>query len=169
MSITWLKLDHNIITDVKLRRFNSKEKWAWITLLCLASQNEDDRGVVKDELEDIADLCDYGKQDFQYLLDKFKTKGMIEFSAGQIKIINWEKFASPERCSSHPYRKYQDFVFKRDGYKCVYCGTGDNLTLDHQVPQSRGGSHEPENLVACCATCNSKKGARTPQEWMEAI
>ncbi|MGL5065587.1 MAG: phage replisome organizer N-terminal domain-containing protein [Microcoleus sp.] len=90
MSITWFKLDHNIIGDIKLRRFSSQEKWAWITLLCLSSQS-DDRGLITADIDDIADLCDYDSQDFKYLLDKFKTKGMIDYSNGGIKIINWEK------------------------------------------------------------------------------
>jgi hypothetical protein len=90
MSITWFKLDHNIIGDVKLRKFSPKEKWAWITLLCLSSQS-DDRGVITADLEDIADLCDYEKQDFQYLLDKFKTKGMVSYSTTGITILNWDK------------------------------------------------------------------------------
>ena len=30
-------------------------------------------------------------------------------------------------------------IFKRDGNRCQYCGTHDNLTLDHVLPKSRGG------------------------------
>jgi 5-methylcytosine-specific restriction endonuclease McrA len=32
------------------------------------------------------------------------------------------------------------------------------LTLDHVVPRSRGGASTWENLVACCHSCNRKKG-----------
>jgi 5-methylcytosine-specific restriction endonuclease McrA len=28
------------------------------------------------------------------------------------------------------------------------------------IPRSRGGGHELENLLACCAKCNSLKGAK---------
>jgi hypothetical protein len=90
MTITWFKLDHHVIDDIKLRKFTPQEKWAWITLLCLSSQS-DDRGLINAEIEDIADLCNYETQDFKYLLDKFKTKGMIDYSNGAIKIVNWEK------------------------------------------------------------------------------
>ena len=41
-----------------------------------------------------------------------------------------------------PYRKValsRHNVYKRDGYRCVYCGSRDNLTLDHVLPKSRGG------------------------------
>ncbi|CDN16190.1 HNH endonuclease family protein [Richelia intracellularis] len=53
----------------------------------------------------------------------------------------------------------------RDGHTCQYCGyTGDELTIDHVVPRSRGGGDSWENLVTACVRCNVKKGSRTPQE-----
>jgi len=30
-------------------------------------------------------------------------------------------------------------VFVRDGYKCGYCGSKQELTIDHIIPTSRGG------------------------------
>jgi 5-methylcytosine-specific restriction endonuclease McrA len=54
-------------------------------------------------------------------------------------------------------------VLVRDRRTCIYCGrTG--LTVDHLVPQSRGGRHTWENLAACCGPCNNKKADRTPEE-----
>ena len=38
-----------------------------------------------------------------------------------------------------------------------------DMTVDHVVPRSRGGSGRRENLQLLCAACNSMKGAR-PQE-----
>ena len=37
-------------------------------------------------------------------------------------------------------------VFRRDGNKCIYCGSHDDLTLDHVLPKSRGGANTEENL-----------------------
>jgi HNH endonuclease len=43
--------------------------------------------------------------------------------------------------------------------RCNACGRrDDNLTLDHIVPSSRGGSSRRDNIQALCSTCNSKKG-----------
>lgn len=56
-------------------------------------------------------------------------------------------------------------VFNRDKYKCQYCGReGRDLTLDHVVPRSRGGTHDWQNVVSCCFPCNLRKAGRTPSE-----
>jgi 5-methylcytosine-specific restriction endonuclease McrA len=56
-------------------------------------------------------------------------------------------------------------IFRRDGYRCQYCGkVSAHLTLDHVVPKKRGGGYAWENLVSACPSCNRYKGDRTPQE-----
>lgn len=51
-------------------------------------------------------------------------------------------------------------TYARDGFKCVYCGSIDRLTIDHIVPLARGGSNTSENLQTLCQRCNSSKSAR---------
>ncbi len=69
-----------------------------------------------------------------------------------------------------PYRKRtysKGHIFLRDDHTCQYCGTKqppNQLTLDHILPQSRGGKSVWENLVTSCKRCNCKKGDRTPRE-----
>ena len=56
-------------------------------------------------------------------------------------------------------------VITRDGFQCGYCGKKkQTLTIDHIIPRSRGGDTSFENCVACCKSCNYKKGNRTPKE-----
>jgi 5-methylcytosine-specific restriction endonuclease McrA len=56
-------------------------------------------------------------------------------------------------------------IFERDRHTCQYCHyKGEQLTLDHVIPRSRGGVDSWENLVAACVRCNIKKGNRTPKE-----
>jgi hypothetical protein len=38
--------------------------------------------------------------------------------------------------------------------------TGHEFTIDHVVPESRGGVTEFENLCWCCFWCNNRKQAR---------
>jgi 5-methylcytosine-specific restriction endonuclease McrA len=58
-------------------------------------------------------------------------------------------------------------VLLRDNLTCQYCGAAPGragLTLDHVVPRCRGGDTGWDNVVACCQTCNTRKGDRTPEE-----
>lgn len=51
-------------------------------------------------------------------------------------------------------------VFARDGYRCVTCGAGENLHVDHIHPWSLGGPDTMDNFQTLCGSCNSRKGAR---------
>lgn len=56
-------------------------------------------------------------------------------------------------------------IFRRDEYRCQYCGReASQMTIDHIVPRYRGGQHSWENLVAACPQCNRRKGGRTLTE-----
>jgi 5-methylcytosine-specific restriction endonuclease McrA len=73
------------------------------------------------------------------------------------------KTASIERIWRTPAVNRRE-IFKRDKYQCQYCGSRQNLTLDHLIPRCRGGSHSWDNLVTACQPCNGKKGDRTPEQ-----
>ena len=65
-------------------------------------------------------------------------------------------------------RQVKRATFRDCGRRCVYCGTGlglENATLDHVIPLSRGGSHQPGNLVSACHACNQRKGSLLPTEF----
>jgi len=58
-------------------------------------------------------------------------------------------------------------LFKRDRYTCQYCGLQpgpEELTVDHVVPRSRGGTSTWENCVLACVECNKRKADRTPAQ-----
>lgn len=55
-------------------------------------------------------------------------------------------------------------ILYRDDFTCQYCSCGDDLTIDHVIPISRGGKWEWENLVTACARCNSRKGQKTLEQ-----
>ncbi len=56
-------------------------------------------------------------------------------------------------------------VFRRDNFRCQYCGANaPRMTIDHVVPRYRGGKYSWQNLVTACERCNLKKGGRTLQE-----
>lgn len=50
-------------------------------------------------------------------------------------------------------------------YGCVYCGKYTQLTYDHFIPFSKGGSFGQENILPCCKLCNSRKNNKDFNEW----
>jgi 5-methylcytosine-specific restriction endonuclease McrA len=58
-------------------------------------------------------------------------------------------------------------ILLRDRNTCQYCAEmlpASELTLDHVIPRSRGGVSTWENLVACCHSCNRRKGNQMVHE-----
>jgi hypothetical protein len=57
-------------------------------------------------------------------------------------------------------KKIRFEVFKRDSFRCQYCGAeAPNvlLEIDHITPVAAGGSNELLNLITACTPCNSGK------------
>lgn len=52
-------------------------------------------------------------------------------------------------------------LLKETGGRCAHCGTPldryTNLSVDHFIPLSKGGTNGPENLTVLCDDCNSLK------------
>lgn len=75
-----------------------------------------------------------------------------------IRLLNYIKY------HTRSLRANRNRIYKRDGHECVYCGSKKDLTLDHVMPKSRGGSNDWTNLVTSCFKCNLKKSNKTPEE-----
>lgn len=57
-------------------------------------------------------------------------------------------------------KKLRFEVFKRDGFKCQYCGASAPdviLEVDHINPVSKGGENDLLNLITSCRGCNAGK------------
>lgn len=57
----------------------------------------------------------------------------------------------------------RDEIIARDGQDCYLCGEWVSIremTFDHVVPLSKGGTHTPENVKLAHRGCNSRKGAK---------
>jgi hypothetical protein len=59
-------------------------------------------------------------------------------------------------------------ILARDNYVCQYCGLDGRasfenalvMRVDFVVPRARKGKKNADNLVACCAPCNTIKGTK---------
>lgn len=49
-------------------------------------------------------------------------------------------------------------VWERDDFTCRRCGARQRLTVDHVIPESRGGPTVLLNLQTLCGRCNNRKG-----------
>lgn len=49
---------------------------------------------------------------------------------------------------------------------CCYCGSKAKLTLDHLIPQLKGGPHTADNITYACRSCNSSKGSKDMVLWL---
>jgi hypothetical protein len=64
-------------------------------------------------------------------------------------------------------------IYLRDGCACAWCGKtaeeGAQLTLDHVVVHSRGGSNDETNLVTACMDCNRRRYNRSAPKFAAAM
>lgn len=60
-------------------------------------------------------------------------------------------------------KKLRFEVFKRDCFKCQYCGSVPPIVIlevDHIIPVSKNGTDEIDNLITSCFDCNRGKSNR---------
>ena len=63
-------------------------------------------------------------------------------------------------------------VFDKYNGRCAYCGheiTIDNMTVDHKIPKSKGGSLALANCLPSCRRCNELKADGTVEAMREKL
>src|ERR1700741_435422 len=82
------------------------------------------------------------------------------FAMALPSVVSLKTYVKPAR---HPaFTRFN--VFLRDRFQCQYCGSREDLTFDHLVPRSKGGTTTWKNVVAACSNCNLRKGDLRPGE-----
>ena len=106
----------------------------------------------------------------------------VDNKSHHLRVVKKYRTENPDKCYSFKAirraREKNAFVetvnrkeiFERDGYICQLCGTGVvpwmnyghplYPTIDHIIPLSRGGTHEPSNVQTAHRGCNASKHAR---------
>ncbi len=95
------------------------------------------------------------KQQIAMKLLERERRRNLEKAVKQELIDNGEIMPAIGR--AHISRDIIDAVYTRDGGRCVYCGSMENLQIDHIIPHSRGGANTIENLQVLCQRCNIEK------------
>jgi 5-methylcytosine-specific restriction endonuclease McrA len=55
------------------------------------------------------------------------------------------------------WREAREEVLKRDGYRCVRCGSTEELHVHHILERRKGGEHKLGNLITLCRRCHQKE------------
>ena len=85
-----------------------------------------------------------------------QRKRQLEKEVRQELIDSGELFGDKTKRPRIP-REVVDAVWRKDGGRCVYCGSTENIQLDHIIPFSKGGATTVENLQLLCQKCNIEK------------
>lgn len=90
----------------------------------------------------------------------------VTFSFKLPSVVRLLRFVRSRIGRKHvPFTRWN--IYQRDNYTCQYCGDqnkAEDLTFDHVIPASQGGTRTWTNIVTACYPCNRQKGARTPEE-----
>jgi len=121
---------------------------------------EDGRYVSYD-FEDWAELSAF-KQEFEpHKHDWVRTVRFPLLVPRIIRVLTFSKL--PRREVKFNRRN----IFARDRNSCQYCGkrfSTSELSIDHVIPRSQGGTTCWENVVCACLDCNVRKGGQTPAQ-----
>jgi len=62
-------------------------------------------------------------------------------------------------------RMWRNNIKEQWEHTCAYCESEENITLDHIIPQCKGGLDVKTNVVPCCHSCNQSKGHIPWEQW----
>ena len=63
--------------------------------------------------------------------------------------------------------KVKKYIKEKFGWKCIKCGSIENVSIDHIIPILKGGKDELFTLQPLCKSCNSNKGAMKNSKFMK--
>ena len=92
-------------------------------------------------------------------------------SKNKWRLENPEKFRSLKQKRRAKIRENGTFVISGKEIKrlyessCFYCGSDNQIEIDHVIPISKGGRHSIGNLVSACKKCNRSKTNKYLVEW----
>lgn len=58
-----------------------------------------------------------------------------------------------------------DARFAKFDNQCAFCGSANELIVEHFIPRSKGGPHAIGNLLPACHRCNMSKFNHDPEKW----
>lgn len=85
-----------------------------------------------------------------------QTRAWFEDNPGARGIYNHRRDDRVKDADHLSVLEWQILV-EQYGGRCAYCGAETQLTIDHRIPLSRGGSNTISNVLPACRRCNARK------------
>lgn len=172
MADRWWRAYDSSIDHPKLLKLSDAMHRAWYTLQCVASAN----GGVLPPTDDIAARLRMKPAKVAEWITSLVKAGLIDNNDGVFRPHNWDtrqylSDSSKERVKRHREKRsalglvpqwsapaaLRKAVYNADNFECVYCGSDKFLSIDHKTSELSGGTHDFENLVTACRSCNGAK------------
>lgn len=129
-------------------------------MFVLAAKEYDQAGLLR-PVEDLAWRIRSNVKDTTDALSALEQIGVTRATADGWIIVNFSKRQYGEIAARHEWNRIRkhmtEEVFDRDEHECRYCGSTDDLTIDHIIPLLYDGNNELDNLQILCRKCNSRK------------
>lgn len=121
-------------------------------------------GTAEESVPNMATACQVSVRTVQRSLQSLVDKGLLSKT---------ERNFATTQYVLRPVHEWSPGPNPHDGI-CWYCGVvltaGDeSWTTDHQIPLSRGGTNDRQNLVDACGSCNSRKNSKTVEEYRQYL
>ena len=103
-----------------------------------------------------------------------RRKSKKTYTQNERAFLLYATYKNRLRGKPNPFNidSFREFVSPFYNSPCKYCKeilTPQNISLDHELPISRGGSVEMGNLCLICKRCNRRKGELTKEEYLALL
>lgn len=117
-----------------------------------------ERVLIKPGIIDLRGYAEASKK----LADRILTdKELAMILKEQGQLVYWEEIDNSntyKKKTIPPKLRWE--IWERDNFTCEMCGKRRYLSIDHIIPESKGGELIKSNLRTLCINCNSKKGKK---------
>jgi hypothetical protein len=133
-------------------------------------------GFVKGTYADLSDATHYSEIKCRAALRALRRNRVINMESSrdgfyltvnrfpQTWLVSERAKPGPPRGDDRIPASVQLRAYRRCKFRCVSCGSTDDLTIDHIVPLTRGGTNDLINLQVLCRPCNSRKSNKVPHD-----